>query len=230
MIHLYHGEHTVASRIELAALKEKYKQLEVVVFEGKTVTTADLIQATQSTSLFGADRLVIVENLFSRRLAKKPLELKEFAGFLATLNLKTNIVFWEEKELGKRVLDLFPPKSDRALFRPDRALFTFVEALRSGQTKQLLGLFRQSLEKDVPEVLFALLVRQFRLLIMAKDNVVLSDLAPWQVRKFTIQATYFTMPDLLRIYKHLLEIDVKIKSGNTPFSLTDELKILVAKI
>lgn len=230
MIYLLHGESTVASRTELGQLREKFKNHEVVIFDGKTVTPTQLLQATQSTSLFGTNRLVVVENLFSKRLAKKSTDIVDFAYVLSQLDTSQEIIFWEEKELGKKMLELLPAKTDRALFRPDRSLFAFVDGLKPGDGRHMLPLFERTLEKDAPEIVFALLVRQCRLLLMVKNGQTPEELAPWQTRKFHLQATHFTLPQLLALYKRLFEIDVKIKTGGTPFTLREELQTLLATL
>lgn len=230
MIHLFHGEHVEASRKELAELKANYIKGEVVELDGKTLSVTDLITATETGSMFDQKRLVIVENLFAR-LNKKRGEKDEFLVCLNRFPKDTEIVFWEAKELPKTLINEFPKSTDVALFRPHRSVFSFVESLRPAREKELLDYFDLALSSESPEMIFAMLVRQFRYLIMVKDlgkNV--KDLSPWQISRFLKQSQYFTLPHLLEMYKKLLEIDVKIKTGVSPFNLTQELQLFLINI
>lgn len=231
MVHLFHGEHVAASRRELTQFREKFAKREVVMLDGRTVTTTDLVEATQTASLFGTDRLVIVENLMSRRIGKKNPDGQAFTAIITNLPPETEIVFWEEKEIPKTILTILPKTVDIALFKPDRIIFSFVESLFPGNTREMLAHFEASLKKDTPEMIFAMLVRQFRYLLMVKDlgqNV--TELSGWQRSRFLRQTERFTMPQLLDFYRHLLTTDVTIKSGTTPMSLTQELRLFLVSI
>lgn len=231
MLHLFHGESIEASRKELVTLKEKYKNGEVVSLDGRSMTATDLIQATESTSLFGGNRLVVVENLFSKRLKKKTQDFDKFTQMINHLPHETEIVFWEEKEQPKTILGFFPKNTDIALFRPDRMIFTFVESLRPGYTENILDNFHAAIKKDAPEFIFVMVVRQLRYLLMVKElKKEVKELSPWQLSKFMRQGQYFTLQKLLDLYGKLLEIDVRIKSGETPFSLTQEMRLFLLEI
>lgn len=230
MLHLFHGEQTEASRKELRLLREKFAGKETVVLNGKTLETSELIQATESQSLFGTERLVIVENLLSRRLSgkTKTKEAQEFEEIIAKLPPDSEVVFWEEKEIGKTVLSFFPKRTDVALFRPDRNLFKLVEAIRPQAGTALLDLFDTTLNVDAPELVFTLIIRQFHYLIMIKEaGKQIADLAPWQIGKLARQAEWFTEVQLRKHYRELLEIDIKIKTSATPYNLTQELKLFL---
>ena len=169
MIHLFHGQSIDASRKELQLLRDKFSNGEVVFYDGKTVTPTDFIQATQSTTLFGSDRLVVIENLFSRKITKKSQDFDTWITLIKQVPKDANIVFWEEKEQSKTVVSVFPKDTDIALFRPDRLIFTFVESLRPSNTEIILDNFAGAVKKDTPELIFAMLVRQFRYLILVKE-------------------------------------------------------------
>lgn len=230
MIHLFHGEQVDASRKELLQMRGQFAGQDIVVLNGKTISPTDLIQATQSPSLFGTRRLVIVENLLSRRLSGKTRskEAQEFSNLITNLPGDCEIVFWEEKEAGKTSLSLFPQKTDIALFRPNRNLFKLVEALRPQRGLILLELLEQTLVVDSAELVFTLMVRQFHYLILIKAvGKHVTDLAPWQIARLDGQAEWFTQAQLKKHYRELLDIDIKIKTGSSPFNLTDELKLFL---
>lgn len=230
MIHILHGDNTEKSRWELIKLKEAAKLAEVITFDGKTVSFTDLDQALYSNTLFGSDRLVIIELLF-RRLHKKSTELAAFSEWFKKLAPELHIIFWEDKELTKTQLALFPKKTDIALFKIDKNVFAFTESLRPGNGQKMQELLHLALLDDAAELIFALLVRQLRLLIMVSDRGQDAvQLAPWQASKLVKQASFFRLADLVQLYRQLLVIDGKIKTSNSPFTLSQELELFVTKI
>lgn len=231
MLHLFHGDQIEASRQELHILRQQFKKAEVVELDGKTMTDTDFVQATEATSLFGGDRLVIIENLFTKQIAKKKELLEKYALLIKALPKETDVVFWEEKELGKTILSIFPKSTDFALFKPDRLIFTLMDAIRPNNTLQLVDLMNSAVLKDAPELIFTMLVRQFRYLLMVKElGKQIPELSPWQASKFARQAQFFDLKHLVTQYRKLLEIDVKIKTGETPFSLTEEMRLFLIQI
>lgn len=229
MIHIYHGENHDLSRKELQKLTDTFKDKELVVLDGKSATLTQLTQSTQSQSLFGGDRLVVIENLLSKRLSKKSADVKVLTMWIKDLKKTDEVAFWEEKELSKTTLNLFGSGIDVAVFKPDRALFTFVESLRPGNQKESLILLHEALSLDAIELIFSMVSRQLRLLLTAKDNGKL-ELAPWQLRKIQKQAHAFTLEHLYTLYHALLDIDVTIKSGLSPFTLKEQVELLITKI
>jgi hypothetical protein len=77
--------------------------------------------------------------------------------------------------------------------------------------------------------IFAMINRQIRLLILAKDKC-LESMLPWQSGKLYKQAENFEMKKLVRTYGKLLEIDYLEKTSQTPFSIYSQLQILVMTI
>ena len=116
-------------------------------------------------------------------------------------------------------------------------VFDLVDALgrRDGQTAART-LHRLLDAGEHPMGLLAMIVRQFRLLIQVKElkaeganpQTISKTLGihPFPARKLHNQATYFTGEQLEVVYRHLLDSDVAIKSGE----LTPEvaLDLLVA--
>jgi DNA polymerase III delta subunit len=233
MIHIIHGDDIEASRKELNTLRSRSLQQEVVQIDGKTTTLTELTQATESGSLFGSNRVVIIENLLSKRLGKTvaKADTETISAWIKQLPIDLELIFWEEKEIGKTILGLFPKNVDTALYKTDRPVFAFVESVKPGANKELLLKLDTVLIQESAEMVFAMLVRQFRLLIMAKDLDKLSlGLSPWQAAKLVKQAQYFTVPQLLSLYEQLLAIDVTIKTGTGPFILKKELELFFVNI
>ncbi len=231
MLHIFHGEHVNASRKELAKIREKYTGREIIVLDGKTASVTSLIQATEATSFLAENKLVIIENLLIKRLGKKKND-EVIIDFIKKLPTDVTIVFWEEKELGKTILSLFPKNADIAVFKPDKNIFLFTESLvPKNHARSLQLLHRVMIEGDV-EYIFSMIIRQIRLLLLAKKlNGSVPGLSPWQVSKLQKQAAMFSsLPQLLILYRKLLDIDVTIKNGSNPFSPSKNIELFICSI
>lgn len=229
MITLLHGENTLASRQELEKMK-KVKNQEVIVFEGTKVNLEELIPALFAKSLFGQEKLVILENFFSKR---KGLPKNQFFLYLNALPPSVNLIFWEEREISPKVFLSFP-QAQRKLFRLYPVLFKFLESLRPGNGEVMITLLRQALSVEEPEMVFYMLVRQFRLLLGLLGNLEkieeVGRLTVWQKEKLLRQGRYFSQERLLKVYRDLLEIDLRQKLGRTPFSRQKNLELFLATL
>lgn len=231
MLHLFHGENIELSRKELIALKESFLGCEIINLNGKIASITDIYQATQSDSLFNTKKLVIIENFFVKLGKKKSAIDKNIWKLIQQIPDNLDVVFWEEKKIPKIIINELPKKTDIALFEIDRLIFNLMDSIIPNQTSLLLHKIENVIKNDSSELVFAMLVRQFRLLIMVKEmNKSIPDLSPWQISKLNKQAQYFESEKLLELYNEILNIDVRMKTSSGAFNLTDELKLFLIKI
>ena len=118
------------------------------------------------------------------------------------------------------------------------SVFDFVDAMAGGDSKSAQRLLHRLLENDDAFSLWGMVIRQFRLLLMArevldsrggKDEVSRAlGVHPFVAEKTTGQARAFTLPVLERIYHKLLEIDEGVKTGQ--FTLELALDTLVVEL
>ncbi len=224
---ILHGENTILSRQklqeEIEAFKGK-KKGEVLKFEGNNLNLTDFQQALESLSLLEENRLIIVENLFSGRPSKGKSTI---IAYLKKTN-PTNLIVWEGKKIDGRALSSF--KTQVLRFDLPQVIFRFLDSLVPGNATQSINLLHQSLEQDPPELIFHLLSRQIRLLILAADlgEKGLSQMMDWQKGKLIRQAKKFGLEKLTKIHKELLRIDWQQKTSQTPFSLVSQLDLFLA--
>ena len=220
---ILHGDNIVASRNKLNEITNSFTG-EVIRLEGSSITLTDLKQATESASLFSQERLLIISNLFSGR---PKTEKKLAIGYLKEVQ-PDKVVIWEGKTIDGRKLVAFK-KAKIQKFEINRSLFKFLESLSPGNYQWSLKLLHQSLEGDSPQMVFFMLARQIRLLIIAKDlgEKGLEKMAPWQKNKLTVQSEKFTMNELFGIQKRLLKIDFEQKTSRQPYGLVGEIELLV---
>lgn len=226
MMTLLHGNNIVASRAKLIECIDKARGQgkEIRQLDGKTLDSLGLTQAVESFSLFGGNVLVVIDGLLIK-LGKKEKMAVQLIDILKRSESTIDIILWEEKEIGKTLTALLGSKCSVELFKTPVVIFQFLDSITPGRTPELLGLLHQSLDLDAAELIFALLVRRVRQLIQLRDNVVPEGLQGWQAGRLTSQAKFFTMDRLLIMEKRLLEIDISIKTGTSPFLLAQQLEL-----
>ncbi len=119
-----------------------------------------------------------------------------------------------------------------------QSVFDFVDALSQGNGKSAQKLLHRLLENEEAFSLWGMVVRQFRLLIQAreildgrgnKDDVARAlGVHPFVAEKTTGQAGRFSMEALEGIYRRLLRIDEQVKTSQITLDLA--LDMLVAEL
>ncbi|MFL7869552.1 MAG: DNA polymerase III subunit delta [Anaerolineales bacterium] len=116
------------------------------------------------------------------------------------------------------------------------SVFDFVDALAGGDGKSAQHLLHRLLESEEAFSLWGMVVRQFRLLLLAREvldarggkNEVARALGvhPFVAEKTTAQARGFTLPVLERIYHKLLEIDEGVKTSQLTLELALDMLVV----
>lgn len=118
-------------------------------------------------------------------------------------------------------------------------IFELVDALGNRHSKKAALLLQQKFNEGAePFQLFAMFVRQFRLLIQVKELADAGEKPPaiaqelrlhsFVLGKIYQQARGFSMNQLEQIYRHLLEVDVAVKTGRQ--DMETALILLVANL
>ena len=121
-----------------------------------------------------------------------------------------------------------------------QSVFDFVDALSQGNAKVAQKLLHRLLENEDPFSLWGMVVRQFRLLIQAreildgrgnKDDVARAlGVHPFVAEKTTGQAGRFSIEALESIYHRLLKIDEQVKTSQVTLDLAlDTLVVELAR-
>lgn len=226
MITLIHGDNTAASRAELDRLRTAATGKEIRTLDGKTADAALLTQSLQSTSLFGGDTVVIIEGLFSPIL-KKPTLVKERAGIVMAHSAAIDVILWEDREMGKTVVNELGSQTAVRVFALPKTLFQFLDTVSPRNARQLLTLYEKTIATEAPELVHNLLVKRIRQLIMLADGTKPPGMSAWQLERLTKQTKLFTITRLLSMYQNLSDIEYAVKSGATPFRLSQLTEQLI---
>jgi len=117
-----------------------------------------------------------------------------------------------------------------------QSVFDFVDALSSGNGKSAQHLLHRLLESEDPFSLWGMVVRQFRLLLQAreildgrgnKDDVARAlGVHPFVAEKTTGQAGRFSVESLEYIFHKLLTIDEGVKTGQVTLDLALDMLVV----
>jgi DNA polymerase-3 subunit delta len=106
-------------------------------------------------------------------------------------------------------------------FQSQSNIFALVDAFGERKGQQAQRLLTRLLEEEDPKYVFAMVVRQFRLLLIAREAIdtgtpltSVLHLPPFVIRKIEAQARAFNDRELKQIYSKLLEIDIGSKSSS----------------
>lgn len=223
---ILHGENTVLSRHQLTNFSQRF-QGEIVLLDGEKINLTDLKQAVESRTLFGQKRLVVIENLLTRR----PSSAKDKLLKYLKEEKSTNLIIWEKKTIDGRNLIPFRFAKIEKFVIPS-IIFKFLDSFSPDNKKNALNFFHQSLRQEAPEMVFYLLSRRVCELMILKDlgTKELSNRADWQKAKLAHQAKNFELKKLIFIYQLLLKIDWQQKTGRAPFPLASQLDLLLASL
>lgn len=230
MIKILHGENIVESRKALTELATNARSegTETVSLDGAKTTLTQVRSNLESSSLFGKSRLVIIENLLT---GQKSATKTKILQYLAEQKFDNDLVLWEPKEVSKKVLNQLP-KVEIRFFRVAPVIFRFLDSLQPNNNKEMLRLLKEAKAAEEQEMIFYMIIRQIRLLLLAKDsdNRSLAYLPSWQQKKFLSQSKFFTLDQLKKIHQQLLEIDFSQKTSGDPYSLSSRLDLLIASL
>lgn len=229
MLNIIHGEQHIQSRgaltTAISAAQKSGRQ--IVHIEVKNLEPSALTAQFQTQSLFAEPRTLVIEELHSLPKSKRKEELISLVAEYAN-NEEIDLLLWEKKQLTATELKKFPSVRPQ-LFVPTRSMFTWLNALSGQQndaTKaKILSLQRAAMESDGEQFCFAMLIRQFRLMIEAKDG------GPAAAQfKVLGQAKTFSWEQLLSAHKQLLVIDEQVKSSGSVLSLASQLELLILSL
>lgn len=220
---ILHGDNTAQSRKALQMELDKARQvhIDIIRLEAKKLTGAQLEETLGSSSLFGSDKLIVIEELHSLPTSERK---KELIIKLANAPADLHLILWEKRALTKTMLKPFIGAKEQE-YALSKTMFTWLDLIGDSDKKKTLKAFHTTLLHEDEQFCFIMFIRQIRLLIQAKDNTPIAG-APFMITKLKKQASLCTMPKLLQIHTKLLEIDRLQKTSKLRNSLAAELDLI----
>lgn len=194
---LLHGVGISSSRDKLLEIKNKFDPNNVISFDGETdfkIIESSLI----TSSLFGDDQLIILEN---------PDE--DFVDYPLSPNPQTLILWFDHEIKNKSLIDWVKRQKGEILFFSEGkeiTIFPFLDMLAEGSSKAFLEI--KKLEKYDSQYFIIMVFYLLRNLVVTPKTV------PHFVRdKLQRQRKNFDLKKLESLYKEILDLDFKLKSG-----------------
>ncbi len=116
------------------------------------------------------------------------------------------------------------------------SIFDMTDALAQGNLPTAQRLLHRLLEEEDALRIFGMIVRQFRLLLLAREildeggdqEMIQHELAlhPYAAQKLAAQAKRYTINQLETMYRHLLAIDEAAKTGEMPLEVALEILVI----
>jgi DNA polymerase-3 subunit delta len=231
-----------------AYLPQMPESARLVFLENKALTAKNaLIKLAESSEngfvkKFSQPEGRELEKWIQKRTADKGGCISPRAVHLLSTNIGSNLAILDN-ELEKLILykgDEEITPTDVELLSPylaEASIFDLVDALGNRNEKKAATLLQKKFSEGTdPFYLFSMFIRQFRLLIQVKEAAEDGSRPPaisqqlkmhsFVVGKLYQQSQQFSLPQLEQIYRHLLNVDVQVKTGRN--DLSTALNLLVA--
>lgn len=195
---LLHGPAIEASRRKLQELRKKFNLDDVLVFE-KGENTGTILASLQTVSIFDRERLVIAEN---------PAEDLKLPAYIvhSVVNGPITLVLWFDHTVDTKKW----PGFEYLFFSESKevTVFHFLDYLAAQDARAFLE--AEKLKKaDFDVHYFITMVFYLLRNLIATPKTA----PPFVKKKIAEQRSNFSKEKLINLYKDILEIDFKLKSG-----------------
>jgi len=225
MITLIHGNDNLASRNYFLSIKDENS----ILMDAQNLNLVELSQIINGSGLFLEPKKIFIDNLFTNKGSKNQVDVFSIIG----KGHDSEIYLYADKEIPIKSLSDIKDLNSK-VFRVPQNIWNFLDEIRPKSSQNIFK-FHEVLKETEPEIIFSMILRQFRLLLAissssSKNISEVSRLAPWQKSKLTRQASLFSNEKLIDIIKKLYFIDKTTKTGKTSLSLKQNIDILLLEI
>jgi hypothetical protein len=215
-IFIYHGDDTYQSRQQLTDALKDYPQIKR--FEGKEISPEGLIQA--SGGLFSQEnKALVLEGLFS--LSNK--QLNENVNYIEKLKDSVDFFVWESKRLYPNKINKLSFNKKVKEFKLPNTIFKLLDSIGHENLQQLLNFLQGSFKTHPPEVIFFLIQKRLRQMLLAKVKSDQLSGASWQKRKLYNQVKSLSEDLISSWYIKTINIEWMNKTGRLGRELDEEL-------
>ncbi|MEJ2706719.1 MAG: DNA polymerase III subunit delta [Anaerolineales bacterium] len=254
VVYILHGDDEFAIAQTVAELKsmlgdEATATMNLTQLDGRVDPLEDLLSAAGAMPFLSKRRLVVFRHPLARLKSQSEGQAKTYGGQFSSsgASLLASLVGEDTRLADQEIQKLLAYVDFTRPVEPEDVenltadtvpgdIFVMVDALGNQNGKQALGMLKRLLEEQEPILIFGMIVRQFRLLLLAreimdaggsKDEIARKlKLFPFVADKMSAQARSFTIFTLESVFKQLLDIDEAMKTGQIEGELA--LETLVA--
>ena len=219
MIKIFTGDDQAVSRSKFSSCIRIYKESNYFTINITSENLPSLIQVDQDKGLFNQGTIYYGENLLSKK------KTKEIINKISDENRNLTLILWDEGD--NRFIKKSIPKAEIIESRQQVNIFKFLDSITPGNLKGTCTLFKSlNVTVDINIIFFMLFKRIRELLLIDNREYQNDSLAPWQTAKLLSQKQKWNIDKLLSFYDGLYKIEVRNKTSDSYYSLSQALEIL----
>lgn len=220
MITVLYGENSTDSRNRYVTLRQEYVDKSYEIIELTPEVLPELDKWLFDTQLlFAPKRAFFGQNLLSKKEHREVLKKYDNA------KVEPHFILWEESIDDKTAKYAFTT-AQLVPFKYPQNIFQLLDGLYPGNKEVSLSLLSSVASSVDENIIYFMLVKRARELLLLKENQEVPKLAGWQQTRLVNQANKWPLDKLCNFYDTLYRLDVLNKTSGTPYSLKKALDIL----
>jgi hypothetical protein len=223
MLTIICGENTIEAYNFFLEKKKEFIDKKYEVLEIDSSAIEELIRwQSENLSLFATKKVFFTRNLNKKinKTNKKTLMLID-----RVVNDKKINIFDFEEGVEKRNLKVQKNVLIKE-FKLPISVFNFLDNLYPGNLATVIKNLNLLSKTTASELIFFMLTKRIRQLLMIKLNHKLDGLQLWQLKKLNYQAKLWSKQTLIKFYQSLFQLEIKVKTSSNPFDLKKSLELL----
>jgi hypothetical protein len=223
MLTIICGENTIEAYNFFLEKKKEFIDKKYEVLEIDSSAIEELIRwQSENLSLFATKKVFFTRNLNKKinKTNKKTLMLID-----RVVNDKKINIFDFEEGVEKRNLKVQKNVLIKE-FKLPISVFNFLDNLYPGNLTTVIKNLNLLSKTTASELIFFMLTKRIRQLLMIKLNHKLDGLQLWQLKKLNYQAKLWSKQTLIKFYQSLFQLEIKVKTSSNPFDLKKSLELL----
>lgn len=228
MVYVICGENTIAARkfILEKKLELKNKGLRILIMPSSPFPQLKNL-LFQPKTLFMEKTVYFADNLLKNNYSRHRKDIRQLIEHFV-LSKEEDLFLWEEGR-GKREL----PKIKGLVikeFKITASIFKLQDALVPNNKNEVINLLHQVVSVSDESFIFIMTVRRIRNLLITRSGGEPPVKFSWQAGKIKYQAKKWSLKELILFYGGLERIEKRYKTGQSPYSLTELLEILILSL
>jgi hypothetical protein len=223
MLTIICGENTIEAYNFFLEKKKEFIDKKYEVLEIDSSAIDELIRwQSENLSLFATKKVFFTRNL-NKKINKKNQKTLKVINQIA--NDKNINLFDFEETVEKRNLKVQKNVLIKE-FKLSTSIFNFLDNFYPGNLKTVIKNLSFLSKTTAIELIFFMLTKRIRQLLMVKFNQKIDGLQLWQLRKLNYQDKLWPKQSLIKFYQSLFQLEIKVKTSTNPFDLKKSLELL----
>jgi hypothetical protein len=219
MITLFLGEDTAKARSEFIQYKESLIQKNYNAIEINSSNISEIKKwIYDSQSLFAESKFFFGSNLASDK------KMREELAIFDTLDSVFELILYEEN-MEERIAKFLFKHAKIVAFKLPTTIFKLLDSLSPKTIPQSLLLLHELASTIDENIIFIMICRRVRELILAQSDMYSKKLASWQQTRIKSQSQLWDKHTLISFYESLFRIDTLQKTSKNYYSLIESLDI-----